>query len=394
MVEGSHLLHRGENRRRSWPKKWRGWGQTPPPKSQQHRGTPHRNKFRDEVKAIAGFPQDPPGQARPGQRLQNEKNAKPSVLGKPSCILRENKRTYCCTSVSSKMPKMVPVLMAASMLDDPSRGSNTATNLLLNASSTSTGWSSSSEAITPSLPVFGVRVVVVERKMLGGLAHFRKKMGSCRSGTGRIQSKNTSLFCRHMRLGEDRGASLACRRRTFRDTWRKHLFVPGSYPCTELRIVVRRRGCGLRALYAGLPLDRRAFLRTSLEITSSFFCSSPCTLTDPPSPCLDTHHRTPARTGKGKIRRHTDQRVGASYDKKFCTASRGDEHRNRTRTPQQYKGDKHTYMEIGMCRFHAKLRKTPPSWILAQYIKRQKDPITPAKICIFGSWLASSPGDR
>eukprot|EP00953_Heterococcus_sp_UTEX-ZZ885_P033759 17545-Heterococcus_DN1.PRE.2 len=38
------------------------------------------------------------------------------------------------------------------MLLEPSRGSKTATYLELNASSTSTGWSSSSEAITPSLP--------------------------------------------------------------------------------------------------------------------------------------------------------------------------------------------------------------------------------------------------
>lgn len=35
----------------------------------------------------------------------------------------------------------------------------------------------------------------------------------------------------------------------------------------------------------GLPVDRRAFLSTSLEITSNFFCSSPWMFTEPPSPC-------------------------------------------------------------------------------------------------------------
>lgn len=38
--------------------------------------------------------------------------------------------------------------------------------------------------------------------------------------------------------------------------------------------------------YHDSPLDLRAFLRTSLEITSNFFCSSPWTFTDPPSPCF------------------------------------------------------------------------------------------------------------
>lgn len=33
------------------------------------------------------------------------------------------------------------------------------------------------------------------------------------------------------------------------------------------------------------PEKRRAFERISLVITSSFFCSSPCTFTEPPPPC-------------------------------------------------------------------------------------------------------------
>lgn len=59
---------------------------------------------------------------------------------------------------------MVPVLMAASMLEDPSRGSKTATNLLLNASSTRTGVSSSSDAMTPSLPLYSHCVCVFSRE--------------------------------------------------------------------------------------------------------------------------------------------------------------------------------------------------------------------------------------